>query len=1138
MGSVKPYLLCCFVLWAHSALGQEICDNGQDDDGDRLVDLNDPECQCKGIKDTFFIPSSLIPNPSFEDYVCCPDNLAQMHCARGWIQASNGTSDYFNTCGFSEDVQRGRPPRPLPAGNGYVGFLDIQNFPGIQGGYKEYIGACLNSTMQPNKEYSLSFWVGFGSRGSMWGPRSSTTLSIFGTSRCANLPFGDLNRTDNYRCPTAYNTGSRVWYELTRFTVAGLNTWVKVNLKIKPSLGIEAIAIGPECRVTDGGYFFWLDELILEETAKFDSLTFSVEGNPCRDTVVLRAPKTVISKITFQWYRDGVAIAGATSPDYVIPKGQEGRYLLRASDGVNCELSKPYDYKIHRKRTDLSVQICDGASYAVGQQRFDKEGQYEIALRDANGCDSVIFLDLKVLKPAFSKLDTTICSGQELLVNNMRYRETGIYRQNFTTKMGCDSQLVIDLKVIDHVYDTVYLKLCNGDFYLIDTTRLYQSGIYQFNYTTNANCDSTLVVALTTYDHSQSKLDTAICDGDRLRINGVDYIRSGTYNITLKNTFGCDSNLLLTLKVNPISDIHLDTSACSGRSMRIGNRVLDQSGNYHIQLKSSYGCDSNVHVRYTQHASYQKLIDTTICDGSWFQFGNQRLTNEGHYSFNYTTYTGCDSNYVVRLRTARVDSSVVDTVLCEGKSMTFNGMSIDMPGVYRANLKNVHLCDSNVSLVLSLAPNYRIDLKQSICEGEKYQVGDRHLHQSGFYTIPLATQFGCDSIVTLDLQVYPKHQTHIDTTICPDQAIRIGSNIYDSSGVFILKNISQLGCDSTVYIKISKRSRPIITARLENPKCAGDATGVISIMVQQPGGGPYHYSWSNGQVGPRLDNLKAGRYRLTLVDQFTCSIAQDFEMSEPPSLQMEVAARDASCASADSGYLEILSLAGGTPPYRLTANGTPLKIQNHFKLLVGDYRLDLVDSNNCSLTKNVRIQSPELGSLEVSPSNADLVLGDTLYLSASLYKIHGIKYMRWTGNGDIACDTCLVTYVVAKKEKGHFELRVVDDKDCVYVGKVTFRAHRGFYVPNVFSPNGDGLNDFFHLYSDRSVEKIDWMQIYDRWGELIYQMTDLFPNQDERAWDGTFRGRAMPPGVYLYFIKFRDKSGVQHTLTGDVTLIR
>src|SRR5690606_37569128 len=103
---------------------QEVCDNSIDDDGDGLIDLNDPDCTCAGIIGSI---DSLIPNPSFEDTLCCPTSYSQMHCAATWIQASYGTSDYFNRCGYTyvpinEGTADTLYPPPPGAGDGYVGF--------------------------------------------------------------------------------------------------------------------------------------------------------------------------------------------------------------------------------------------------------------------------------------------------------------------------------------------------------------------------------------------------------------------------------------------------------------------------------------------------------------------------------------------------------------------------------------------------------------------------------------------------------------------------------------------------------------------------------------------------------------------------------------------------------------------------------------------------------------------------------------------------------------------------------------------------------------------------------------------------------------------------------------------------------
>lgn len=160
----------------------EICDNGIDDDGDGLIDLNDPECTCELLE-----PESLIPNPSFEQLNCCPSDLEQLHCAKFWIQASTPTTDFIHACGWM-GYERYPPPWPFPDGNGVLGFRDgifLRN-ENPQRNWKEYAGACLINPMRKGVEYRFEFYVGFVS------PDISPPINIsfFGTTECANLPFG------------------------------------------------------------------------------------------------------------------------------------------------------------------------------------------------------------------------------------------------------------------------------------------------------------------------------------------------------------------------------------------------------------------------------------------------------------------------------------------------------------------------------------------------------------------------------------------------------------------------------------------------------------------------------------------------------------------------------------------------------------------------------------------------------------------------------------------------------------------------------------------------------------------------------------------------------------------------------------
>jgi len=134
----------------------EDCSNALDDDGDGLIDLNDPDCTCEILS-----PESLIPNPSFEESTCCPIQRSMLNCAVGWEQASEPTTDLIHPCGWT-GWNGHFPPTPFPDGEAIMGFANGR----VGGGsaeynWKEYAGACLTGPLKANTEYRFEFYIGF-----------------------------------------------------------------------------------------------------------------------------------------------------------------------------------------------------------------------------------------------------------------------------------------------------------------------------------------------------------------------------------------------------------------------------------------------------------------------------------------------------------------------------------------------------------------------------------------------------------------------------------------------------------------------------------------------------------------------------------------------------------------------------------------------------------------------------------------------------------------------------------------------------------------------------------------------------------------------------------------------------------------
>jgi gliding motility-associated-like protein len=117
---------------------------------------------------------------------------------------------------------------------------------------------------------------------------------------------------------------------------------------------------------------------------------------------------------------------------------------------------------------------------------------------------------------------------------------------------------------------------------------------------------------------------------------------------------------------------------------------------------------------------------------------------------------------------------------------------------------------------------------------------------------------------------------------------------------------------------------------------------------------------------------------------------------------------------------------------------------------------------------------------------------------------------------------------------------VISDYGCTSTDSLTVSIDENHfvYIPNVFSPNGDGKNDNFKLFANNKVKKILNMEIYNRWGDKVYAKSDIEISPEDDGWDGTFNGTDVTPSVYIYMFEVELFSGEIIMYSGDVTLLR
>lgn len=140
-------------------------------------------------------------------------------------------------------------------------------------------------------------------------------------------------------------------------------------------------------------------------------------------------------------------------------------------------------------------------------------------------------------------------------------------------------------------------------------------------------------------------------------------------------------------------------------------------------------------------------------------------------------------------------------------------------------------------------------------------------------------------------------------------------------------------------------------------------------------------------------------------------------------------------------------------------------------------------------------------------------------------------------HGVISCDTCLTT-VTQPPYSLSYTLRLSNDLGCVVADDINIQVERSWniFIPNAFSPNADGINDYLKPYASQSVAATKRFQIFNRWGDLVFstENTDI----NIQGWNGTFMGKNQSSGVYLYQLEVELLDGKTEMLSGEVLLIR
>ena len=708
-------------------------------------------------------------------------------------------------------------------------------------------------------------------------------------------------------------------------------------------------------------------------------------------------------------------------------------------------------YRYYISMSSLSFEISSTASYEAMSVRC------VVPDWEASPCDTI----LKDTAVVICKKDLPYLWGDTIFDIGT---ESGVYRFQYAGATGCDSIVHLHLNV--HQPQEFFFSdaVCCGSHYNnygFTLSAISADTVVSDTFQTRWGCDSIRTLSLSVYPAYNETFYDTICQGDAYDGFGFqlpEETSSGTFTKNYLTIHGCDSTVTLHLHVCPAYDLSFSDAVCCGSHYNnYGFTLSAVSADTVVSdtFQTRWGCDSIRTLSLTVNPLYDTLLYDTVCYGEpYYKYGFQlpQVLNDGVYHLPLVSQAGCDSILSLYLTVLPVFHLTVRDSVCPSERYDKHGFHLSdvrTSGLFRLPLQTVHGCDSVITLELYVYPTYFHPRTEYICYGDTVDFRGRRLYESGIYYDSLRTVHGCDSIYNLDLTVHPVYDIRFSGVLCEGSSYTGYDFDVSEAGVHQHRLKSVHGCDSVVTLTLTEEKK-----------------------IQ-------------GGIGFLLDDCSTHKYRFFL---------------DPPqplhTWQWEMG--DGTVYRSEEGF------------HRYADSGV--------------YRIQLRTETDSGCENHFSHVQQVPSYLSHVPVHADRQVIDENYPTVRFRtEVPSDMEGVWNfGDGTTAKgDSVIHTFDATSREYYDVTLRVMNADSCITENSLRIEV---LFLPkpvNTFSPNGDGVNDIF--MADYRIE------IIDRNGLRIYA--------GDNGWDGTCKGRQVPEDTYFFRLYYRTADG-ERVKTGYVTLVR
>jgi hypothetical protein len=445
--------------------------------------------------------------------------------------------------------------------------------------------------------------------------------------------------------------------------------------------------------------------------------------------------------------------------------------------------------------TNETIVTCDSLTWINGVTYYSSTSNVFDTLLNSYGCDSIVHLDLTVNISSTTITSIVQCQPYTWLHNNQTYFNSGVYVDSLVGSARCDSIQILDLDVqsngsVDNLVACDSLVWINGITYYSSTNLPKDTLKNQFN------CDSIIELNLVV-NYSNRTIETIVVCDSLTWSNGIKYFSSTNLPLdTFPNFLGCDSIVELNVTILKSDTVHLPIITCDSLVSPSGKFIWKTSGLYSDTVSNSGGCDSIILISLTVNQSYSSYEIRSICDGDSSSIFGVYEKTAGRYVDSLINKEGCDSISTIDLIVNPIIRNSFTVIICDGDSTLIHGNYQTSSGVYVDSSLSTKGCDSITSVTLIRGNAYSLNQSLSICQGESVTVNGIVRNTAGTFIDTLQTIYGCDSIYSTVISVLPIFNSQVTSSICLGDSILIYNNYQRYPGTYFDSLQSVSGCDS------------------------------------------------------------------------------------------------------------------------------------------------------------------------------------------------------------------------------------------------------------------------------------------------------------------------------------------------------